>query len=116
MYFLTKIIIEKNEQSISMSKILGYKNSEIRAVYLRSTTIVTVVLLIVCLPVMLIAIGKIYYVMLLHMMSGWMPLELDTSLMYTAFALGLGSYVIVALVEMARIRRIPMDIALKNVE
>ena len=39
-YLLTKIIIEKNENAISMTKILGYENSEIARLYLLSTTIV----------------------------------------------------------------------------
>lgn len=39
-YLLTKIIIEKNENAISMIKILGYENGEIAKLYLLSTTIV----------------------------------------------------------------------------
>ena len=41
-YLLTKIIIEKNENAISMTKILGYENREIASLYLMSTTIVLV--------------------------------------------------------------------------
>ena len=37
-YLLTKLIIEKNASSISMVKILGYKNREIVSLYLVSTT------------------------------------------------------------------------------
>ena len=43
-YLLTKLIIEKNENAISMTKILGYENREIASLYLLSTTIVLVVL------------------------------------------------------------------------
>ena len=39
-YILSKIIIEKNAQSISMAKILGYTGSEIGKLYIRSTTVV----------------------------------------------------------------------------
>lgn len=39
-YLLTKIIIEKNENAISMTKVLGYESGEIARLYLLSTTIV----------------------------------------------------------------------------
>lgn len=39
-YLLTKIIIEKNQTAISMTKILGYENREISSLYLTSTTII----------------------------------------------------------------------------
>ena len=42
-YLLSKIIIEKNAQSISMTKILGYENREIASLYLLSTSIVVVI-------------------------------------------------------------------------
>ena len=42
-YLLTKIIIEKNENAISMTKILGYENGEIARLYLLSTTIVLII-------------------------------------------------------------------------
>lgn len=42
-YLLTKIIIEKNETAISMTKILGYENRKIASIYLLSTTIVVIV-------------------------------------------------------------------------
>ena len=38
-YLLSKIIIEKNAQSISMTKILGYTNGEISRLYIMSTSI-----------------------------------------------------------------------------
>ena len=43
-YLLTKLIIEKNENAISMVKILGYENREIARLYLLSTTIVLVLI------------------------------------------------------------------------
>ena len=38
-YLLSKIIIEKNAQSISMTKILGYTNGEISRLYILSTSL-----------------------------------------------------------------------------
>ena len=69
-YLLTKLIMEKNENAISMVKILGYKNREIARLYLLSTTIVLVLL----------------------------------------------GYAIVTIFDFRRIRKIPMDEALKSAE
>ena len=69
-YLLTKLIMEKNENAISMVKILGYENREIARLYLLSTTIV------------LVLIG----------------------------------YAIVTIFDFRRIRKIPMDKALKSAE
>ena len=41
-YLLSKIIIEKNAQSISMAKILGYSKGEIARLYVMPTSIVVV--------------------------------------------------------------------------
>ena len=42
-YLLTKIIIEKNEVAISMTKILSYTDGEIAKLYLLATTIVVII-------------------------------------------------------------------------
>ena len=49
-YLLSKIIIEKNAQSISMTKILGYTNGEISRLYIMSTMVVVVIELLLSLP------------------------------------------------------------------
>ena len=50
LYLLSKIIIEKNAQSISMVKILGYSNREINRIYLHSTTIVVLICILLTVP------------------------------------------------------------------
>ena len=46
-YLLAKIIIERNEHSISMVKILGFVNGEIGALYIIPTAIVVILFAIV---------------------------------------------------------------------
>ena len=48
-YLLAKLIVEKNADSISMVKILGYSNGEVGRLYNRATAFVVAVSLIVCL-------------------------------------------------------------------
>ena len=50
-YLLAKIIIERNEHSISMVKILGFKNGEIGSLYIIPTAIVVVLFTLISLVV-----------------------------------------------------------------
>ncbi len=115
-YLLSKIIIEKNAQSISMTKILGYKNAEISRLYIMSTTIVVVLSLLLSIPIVVQALLVIMDIYLKTAMTGWIHIELQNSLLVRAFFIGLCTYLLVAFLEYRRIRRIPMDEALKNVE
>lgn len=115
-YLLSKIIIEKNTQSISMAKILGYTNGEIGKLYIWSTTIVVVICLLLSLPIEKAIMGVVFREMMLSSVSGWIALWIDTKIYVKMFLIGIGTYAIVSLLEYRRIRRIPMDEALKNAE
>ena len=71
MYLLSKIIIEKNAQSISMSKILGYTNSEISRLYIVSTLVMVVVCILISMPIVYEGLVYIFRWMLINSMSGW---------------------------------------------
>lgn len=115
-YLLSKIIIEKNTQSISMAKILGYTNGEIGKLYIRSTTIVVVICLLLSLPIEKAIMGVVFREMMLSSVSGWIALWIDPKIYLKMFLIGIGTYAIVSLLEYRRIRRIPMEEALKNAE
>ena len=115
-YLLSKIIIEKNTQSISMAKILGYTNGEIGKLYIWSTTIVVVICLLLSLPIEKAIMGVLFREMMLSSVSGWIALWIDSKIYLEMFLIGIGTYAIVSLLEYRRIRRIPMDEALKNAE
>lgn len=115
-YLLSKIIIEKNTQSISMAKILGYTNGEIGKLYIWSTTIVVVICLLLSLPIEKAIMGVVFREMMLSSVSGWIALWIDSKIYLEMFLIGIGTYAIVSLLEYRRIRRIPMEEALKNAE
>lgn len=115
-YLLSKIIIEKNAQSISMAKILGYTNGEISKLYIWSTTIVVVICLLLSLPIEKAIMGVVFREMMLSSVSGWIALWIDPKIYLKMFLIGIGTYAVVSLLEYRRIRRIPMDEALKNAE
>ena len=115
-YLLSKIIIEKNAQSISMVKILGYTNGEISRLYIMSTSIVVVICLLVSLPIERMVMEVLFREMMLSSISGWITLWVDPMIYVKMFAAGLITYAAVALLEFWKIKKVPMDEALKNVE
>lgn len=115
-YLLSKIIIEKNAQSISMTKILGYSDREISSLYLLSTTIMVVIFLLLSFPIETVLMKALFRGIMISSISGWIPLYIDPVLYVKMFLLGFGTYLLVALIEYRRIRKVPMDQALKNIE
>ena len=115
-YLLSKIIIEKNAQSISMVKILGYTNGEISKLYIMSTSLVVVFCLLLSLPLETVIMKVLFREMMLSSISGWITLWIDPMIYVQMFAAGIITYGIVALLEFRRVKNIPMDEALKNVE
>ncbi len=115
-YLLSKTIIEKNAQSISMTKILGYTPGEIGRLYILSTTLVVVLCLLATLPLETWIMYWLFRAVMLTSISGWIPFYMDPRIYVQMFALGIAAYALVALLELRKIRRIPMDEALKNVE
>ena len=114
-YLLSKIIIEKNAQSISMVKILGYTNREISRLYLMSTSVVVTAFLLISLPIETVLM-KVIIKIVMQSMTGWISFYMDPKIYVEMFVLGICSYAVVAMVEYRRIRKVPMDTALKNVE
>lgn len=115
-YLLSKIIIEKNAQSISMVKILGYTNGEISRLYILSTSLVVILCLLLSFPLETILMRVIFREMMLQSLSGWIALYIDPKIYVEMFLIGLASYAVVALMEYRKIQKVPMEEALKNVE
>lgn len=115
-YLLSKVIIEKNAQSISMAKILGYSDAEIARLYMVSTSVVVVLSILVSIPLTVVSMEWLFRVMMLYMMTGWITLYLPSALFAEVILTGICAYAAVAVLEFRRIRRIPMTDALKTVE
>ncbi len=115
-YLLSKVIIEKNTQSISMAKILGMTDAEIRSLYIRPTTIVTFLLILLSLPIEAVSVSWVWKAYVATQMSGWIPPYIDNKIYLEMILLGFGTYLLVAFLEYRKIKKIPMEEALKNVE
>lgn len=114
-YLLSKIIVEKNAQSISMAKILGYSDKEINSLYVMSTAIVVVLSLVLTLPVINALMSYIYRLMLSGF-AGWLPYYAPFEVFVKIVAMGIVAYAVIAFAQTRRVKKIPLDIALKNRE
>lgn len=114
-YLLAKIIIEKNAQSISIAKILGYEKREINRIYIHTTTIVTIVSLIAVLPIIHMLLNWVWHAMMSGY-TGWIPCVVQWSTYFKVVVMGIVTYSVVAVLLMKQTNKVPMADALKNVE
>lgn len=114
-YLLSKLIIEKNSQSISMTKILGYQNSEINGIYIMTTSIVVVLSMLLTIPITNIALKQVceYF---FKSYPGWLPYYVAPSVFVKMAVLGIVSYAIIAFFQTRKVKKVPLADALKNVE
>lgn len=114
-YLLTKVIIEKNENSISMVKILGYYNNEISSLYLLSTTWVVIISAVISVVLGVQSLEIVWHI-ILYRMDGWLPAYVPFSSYVYMVLMVIAAYLIVMFIDYHRIKKVPMDQALKNVE
>lgn len=114
-YLLTKIIIEKNENAISMTKILGYGNREIASLYLLPTTIILVILDVVSVFLGVAVMAQAWRAIMFDY-SGWFTFVIEPLGYVKMFVFIMVGYLLVMVLDFRRIKKIPMEEALKNVE
>lgn len=114
-FLLTKIILEKNTTSISMTKILGYYDGEISWLYLLASVWVVILSSVLS---MIINTALFHLILRIFMKGygGWFELIIPFRLYLQIFVMMVLTYLVVAVFQYFKIRRIPMDEALKNVE
>lgn len=115
-YLLSKIVIEKNASSISMTKILGYTNGEISKLYIASTLIIVVLCLIISIPFDYWLLKYMFKTIMMSKMSGWIPLDINPIIFAEMLILGIVAYFAVSVLEYRKIGKVPLGEALKNAE
>ena len=114
-YLLAKIIIERNERAISMVKILGFMNSEIGSLYIIPTAAVVTVCAVIGFAAGLYLMLWVFKAFMLQM-DGYFSFFMRPSSMVLSVIYLLLGYLFVSVIDYIRIKKIPMDKALKNVE
>lgn len=111
-YLLTKIIIEKNETSISMTKILGYHNLEIAKLYLFPTTVLLLFFDGISVLLGTFAMNRLWQEMM-RSYSGYFAFHVQPVGYVKMFLFVLVGYLIAMIIDFKRIQKIPLDQALK---
>jgi len=114
-YLLSKIILEKNSNAISIVKILGYKGNEIMRLYVAATAIVVFISLVISVPLSDFTIGFLWRA-IMGTYPGWLAYKAPSYVLVEMFVIGVAAYSIIGALQYKKIRKIPMDEALKNVE
>ena len=114
-YLLSKVMIERNSKSIAMSKILGYSDREISSIYNRVTTIVVFASLILCLPIGYLVFKGVFRIMMIFF-TGWLTYYIDPVVYVKIVIIGMAGYLFVHMLQMRRIRKVPMGEVLKGME
>lgn len=116
MYLITKQIIEKNMQSIAMTKILGFRNSEIAGMYLGITSIVVLLSLIGSVFIVDSMLRVIFEQYLYKEITGYLPYIISPMCYVKEVLIGAVCYAAVTGLMMIKIGRIEKSSVLKNVE
>ena len=116
MYLLSKQIIEKNSNSIALTKILGYTNGEIGGLYIITTFIVVVLSLLLTIPLVDRIMKWMFTGYLYTQMTGYIPYIISNSCYVKMLIMGIFSYLVVCLIQIIKIQKIPKSDALKNLE
>ncbi len=115
-YLLSKLIIEKNSNSISMIKILGYSDIEIGRLYILATSLIVVLMILLAVPLCNGLMAMIFKTYMAKNMSGWLPYYTEPIMFIKMIVLGILCYSFVGITQLFKIKKIPMTNTLKNVE
>lgn len=115
MYLLTKMVIEKNALYISLMKVFGYEETEIRKLYLTSTTVVVMISLIVSIPLVYITM-QFCFEAVLPKVSGYIPIYIPWYSYGEILLIGFGTYLIINFFHKKKVDHITMAEALKSGE
>lgn len=114
-FLLSKLVIEKNAQSISMTKILGYTDREISGLYILTTSIVVVASFFLTMPLVDKLMATVIVIMLSEY-AGWIPYYIPMESFVKIGLAGIAVYAVIAWAQFGKVKKVPLDIALKTVE
>lgn len=115
-YVLCKQVIERNFQSIALTKILGFQNGEIAGFYIISTSIAVLTGLLIAIPFIDAAMKIIFEKYLYTMITGYIPCNIEVETYLVMVITGILCYAVVAALQMRKVSKVDKSEALKNVE
>ena len=98
-----------------MTKIHGYSKKEISGLYILATSLVVIISFIVTMPIVN-ALMETVCVVMLSEYPGWIPYYIPSSAFVIVIVAGIAVYFVIAYMKFRKVKNIPLDVALKNVE
>lgn len=114
-YLLSKIVLEKNAESISLTKILGYSNPEISRIYIVSTAVAVLLSIAISIPLVTLGINGLFTYMF-STFDIWLEVHIDFSIYVQMVIWDIVCYGLLSFLQYKKIQKIPMEEALKNRE
>jgi len=114
-YLLSKIVLEKNAESISLTKILGYSNPEISRIYIVSTAVAVLLSIAISIPLVTLAINRLF-VYMFSTFDIWLEVHIDFNIYVQMVIWDIVCYGLLSFLQYRKIQKIPMEEALKNRE
>lgn len=111
-YLLTKTVIDRSARSISYMKVFGYQNKEVNGLYVRPITYWVLFSLVASLPLIVGAIVGLLKVAFLRF-SGNFPLIVPPERLLLIVVVGMVTYGVVAFLHVRRIKKVPLELAMK---
>ena len=97
------------------NKVLGYNNGEINSIFIRLTTIMVVVFAVISTKLSDIVLQEMWK-SVMYGLNGWFNFYASVQDYAKMVLMVVVSYLIVVLLDMRRIKKIPLTEALKSVE
>ncbi len=113
-FVLTKSIIDKYKSEISYLRIFGYSDKEIGQIYIKATTIVLVIIVIVLIPLEKWALLKLFDLAMLKF-NGYIRIEASYLLFLQTAAALIVFYYLIRFLLLRKVKQIDMKEALKDV-
>lgn len=114
-YLLSKLVLEKNAKAISLTKILGYNNKELSKIYISSTTVAVVISVLLSIPLSALAMYTIF-TYTFSQYDIWITVHINPMLYVEVVILDIVSYALLTILQYGKIKKIPMEEALKDRE
>ena len=111
-YLLTKTVIDRSARSISYMKVFGYRNNEVNGLYVRPITYWVLLSLIASLPLIVFLLTTLLRVVFMDY-AGNFSIIIPPERFAILVLVGMFAYAIVAFLHVRRIKKVPLELAMK---
>lgn len=114
LFFLIKVIIDKNKKDISLCKVFGFTNKEIIFLFVSIIAIATLVGLIISMPICYFFIAFLFKTEIYPTIIVYVKFIFPFWIFFAMLGTGIISLLVSLLIEMQHIKKIPMNDAIKQ--